>query len=140
MLKLGRKVEYALIAIMHLDSLPEESLATTREIANCYNIPPDVLGKVLQSLNRHDLLDSCQGVRGGYRLQKPLAEMVLGDVVEAIEGPVHVAPCTCSTQACPQEQTCNIKTPVYHFQEQLLGFLYSLSLNTFKQSNQAYTS
>ena len=133
MLKLGRKVEYALISIMHLHSLEAEQLATTREIAERYHIPSEVLGKVLQSLNRRGLLTSCQGVKGGYRLQQPLGEMVLGDIVEAIEGPVHVASCTCGDRSCPQEKNCNIKAPIFHFQEQLLTFLYNLSLDTFQQ-------
>lgn len=137
MLKLGRKVEYALISIMHLNSLPEAELAATREIAERYNIPPDVLGKVLQSLNRHGLVNSSQGVKGGYRLQQTLGEMVLGDIVEAIEGPVHIAACTCSTHDCPQSGTCNIKAPIFHFQEQLLTFLYDLSLDTFQQQAQS---
>jgi Rrf2 family protein len=136
MLKLGRKVEYALISIMHLDSLPADSLSTTREIAERYNIPSDVLGKVLQSLNRRGLLVSSQGVKGGYRLRKPLGEMVLGAIVEAIEGPVHVAACTCGTNDCPQARTCNIKAPIFHFQEQLLTFLYDLSLDTFQEQTQ----
>lgn len=136
MLKLGRKVEYALIAIMHLDSLSEEELSTAREIAQRFNIPPDVLGKVLQSLNRRGLLSSSQGVKGGYRLQQPLGEIVLGDIVEAIEGPVHVAACTCGTHDCPQASNCNIQAPVFHFQEQLLTFLHNLSLDTFQRQNQ----
>jgi Rrf2 family protein len=133
MLKLGRKVEYALIAVMHLEKLDDGELATARQISEQYSIPMQVLGKVLQSLNRAGIVRSAQGVRGGYQLQRPLEMIVLGDVIEAVEGPVHIAACTCTTAACDQEPTCNIRAPVFHFQDELQRFLYNFSLAAFER-------
>jgi len=131
MLKLARKVEYGLISIVHIGSKPDGELATAREISEFYNISTDTLGKVLQDLRRHQLVESIQGVNGGYRLKRSLTEMTLGDVIEAIEGPIHVAPCTCVNYVCHQEHSCNIKGPIFHFQDRLMQFLYSLSLAEF---------
>ena len=66
-------------------------------------------------------------------LQRPLEMMALGYVVTAIEGPVHIAPCTCEEYACAQSTSCNIKGPVFHFQDEILKFLYNFSLESFRQ-------
>lgn len=139
MLKLGRKVEYALISLLHLDSLGDGGLATSREIAELYSIPPDVLGKVLQVMNRSNLVRSVQGAKGGYQLQRPLEVTVLGDVIQAIDGPVHLAPCTADESSCARQDHCNIKAPVFHFQDELLKFLYNFSLSSFSRHAQDHS-
>jgi Rrf2 family protein len=135
MLKLSKKVEYALMALMHMDELDEHELTTSREISGLYHIPPEALGKVLQGLAKADLIQSLKGAAGGYRLNSVLEDISLGDVMEAVEGPIRVAKCACVSHECQQEVACNIKTPIFHFQDQLLKFVYGLSLQTFKEGN-----
>ncbi len=133
MLKLGRKVEYALISLLHMAELSDGDLASSREIAKRYHMPPEVLGKVLQALGRSNLVRSIQGVRGGYQLNRPLDNITLGQVIQAIEGPVRLTPCLCETYVCDQEKSCNIKDPVFHFQHQVTQFIFDVSLATFQQ-------
>ncbi len=132
MIKLSKKVEYGLISLLHIAGLESEELVTTKELAGHYHIPQEVLGKVLQALTKAELIESMQGARGGYRLRKALACIVFGEVVEAVDGPIHIAPCTCENYVCSQEATCNIQEPVFHFQNQLLAFIYSVSLESFR--------
>ena len=55
MLKLSKKVEYGLISLMHMDSAQNGDLATARELSDLYDIPAELLGKVLQSLAKGHL-------------------------------------------------------------------------------------
>ena len=50
MLKITRKVEYALIALRHLQQNQEGDLSSSKEIALKYDIPKELLAKILQSL------------------------------------------------------------------------------------------
>mgnify|MGYP001226087407 CR=1 FL=1 len=136
MLKLSKKVEYALIALKHMSELRGDDLASAREIAEQYHVPYDILGKVMQSLNRADLVESIQGARGGYRLRLPLSEVTLGQVIEAIDGPVQVVPCAGDHYSCRQESSCNIKKPINQLQSQLQTFVFSLTLDTLHGSTQ----
>ncbi len=133
MLKLSKKAEYALISLQHIASLDDQAPASAREIAEHYNIPPDILGKVMQALTRAEIVESIQGAKGGYRLRRSLADMVLGEVLEAVDGPVHVAPCTGDHYSCDQELACNIKQPISRLQAHLQNFVFSLSLETLAQ-------
>lgn len=134
MLKLSKKVEYALISMMHMDSRPNGDLATARGISEDYHIPGELLGKVLQALAKAQLIRSVQGSRGGYQLMRPLEKTTLGEVVQAVEGPVQIAACQGDPACCEQFTKCNIRKPVFRVQQQLLGYMFGLPLSTFRSS------
>jgi Rrf2 family protein len=134
MLKLSKKVEYGLISLLHMDSLDGDRLATTKEIAEQYRIPSELLGKVLQSLAKTNLVESVHGARGGYRLTRPLEEATLGDVVQAMEGPLQLARCQEDPDACEQFCACNIREPVLRIQAQLNAFINRIRLSAFRES------
>jgi Rrf2 family transcriptional regulator, cysteine metabolism repressor len=133
MMRLSKKVEYALLSLQHLSAVPAEEVATAREIADVHRIPPEILGKVLQALMRAEMVESVQGAKGGYRLPRPLTQMTLGQVIEAVDGPVHVVPCTGDHYNCDQEAACTIKRPIILLQAQLQSFVFSLTLDTLCQ-------
>ncbi len=70
MLRLSKKADYALMAMKHLAVRPDAASASAREIAEAYDIPVELMAKVLQRLVRRGLLVSHQGTRGGYRLSR----------------------------------------------------------------------
>ena len=50
MLKITRKVEYALIALRHFQSQEKDKLTSSKEMAETYGIPKELLAKILQKL------------------------------------------------------------------------------------------
>jgi len=132
MLKLSKKIEYGLISMMHMDSVRNGDLATARELSELYNIPAELLGKVLQSLAKAQLIVSAQGAKGGYRLARSIDRVTLGEVVEAVEGPMHITACQGDPSCCEQYSTCNIKRPVFQVQKQLSDYMYGLPLSSFR--------
>ena len=74
MLRLSKKADYALMAMKHLAMRPDAPSASAREIAEQYDIPIELMAKVLQRLARRGLVTSHQGTRGGYRLGRPAAQ------------------------------------------------------------------
>ena len=73
MLRLSKKADYALIAMKHLAVRGDrgfQASVSAREIAEQYDIPIELLAKVLQRLVRRGLLASHQGTRGGYQLAR----------------------------------------------------------------------
>lgn len=132
MLTLSKKVEYALIALLHMAGKPPSDLATAKEMAEQFSIPGELLGKVLQSLARAKLISSTQGSRGGYHLQRPVERITLGDVIEAVEGPVVLACCQEDPSHCGQFHACTIKEPVHQIHGQLVRFVHGISLGAFR--------
>ena len=75
MLRFSKKADYALMAMKHLAVRGDAGSSSAREIAAEYNIPIELLAKVLQRLVRTGLLISTQGTRGGYTLSRSSAAM-----------------------------------------------------------------
>lgn len=132
MLKLNKKVEYALISVIHMDSLGHSDLVTARELALRYNIPGEILGKVLQSLVRARIIESVQGPKGGYRLLLALEKINLGDVIEAIDSPVYFVTCQEDPDSCSQYVACNIRNPVSVVQARLSRFIREIPLSALR--------
>ncbi len=132
MLKLSKKVEYGLMAVLHMDAARGHGLVTSKEIAEAYDIPSELLGKVLQKLAKAGIVESVQGSRGGYELSRPLEELTLGQVVQWLDGPVNIVPCCDGSTTCRQHATCNIKNPVQQIQEDVVDYISGLSLGRFR--------
>ena len=102
MLRLSKKADYALMAMTHLALQGQAVSLSTREIAEQYDIPVELLAKVLQRLARQGLLASHQGTRGGYHLAREATSISVAEVIQAIDGPVLVTACSEELDDCEQ--------------------------------------
>jgi Rrf2 family protein len=133
MLRLSKKADYALMAMKHLAQRDGEALASAassaREIAAQYDIPHELLAKVLQRLARRGLLDSTQGTHGGYTLGRPARSISVADVIEAIDGPFTVTACsTDDSGGCDQFAKCSIKDPLWQIRERIVETLGTVTM------------
>jgi len=124
MLRLSKKADYALMAMKHLALLGDRGSSSAREIASQYNIPIELLAKVLQRLVRRGLLASQQGTRGGYQLARFPSQISVADVIQAIDGPVTVTACSSGDEGgCEQFSKCNVRDPLWRVRERILSAL-----------------
>jgi Rrf2 family protein len=123
MLRLSKKADYALMAMKHLALRGDRGSSSAREIAGLYDIPIELLAKVLQRLVRRGLLASHQGTRGGYQLVRMPSQISVADVIEAIDGPVSVTACSADDAACEQFAKCNVRDPLWRVREKILAAL-----------------
>ena len=111
MLKLTKKIEYALIAMQHMQGKKNDEVTSVKEVTEEYDLPASLLAKVLQQLAKNNIIEPIQGPSGGYRLNKPLEEIKLNDFIEIIEGPVGLVDCLHDPD-CGHIRTCNIRIPI----------------------------
>ncbi|MSO57000.1 MAG: Rrf2 family transcriptional regulator [Acidobacteria bacterium] len=128
MLRLSKKADYALIAMKHLALRPEQAALSAREIAEQYDIPVELMAKVLQRLAREGLLASHQGTRGGYHLSRPPSEISVADVIQAIDGPLTVTACSTEEENCEQYSKCSVRDPLWKIKERILVALQACSV------------
>ena len=128
MLRLSKKADYALIAMKHLATRPDSASASAREIAEQYDIPIELLAKVLQRLARRGLLTSHQGTRGGYRLSRPSGAISVADVIQAIDGPLTVTACSSAAENCGQYAKCSVRDPLWRIKDRILSALAMCSI------------
>jgi Rrf2 family protein len=112
------------MAMKHLALRGDRGSSSAREIAGLYDIPIELLAKVLQRLVRGGLLVSQQGTRGGYQLARPSTAISVADVIQAIDGPVAVTACSSSDDGgCEQFAKCNVRDPLWKVRERILAAL-----------------
>jgi FeS assembly SUF system regulator len=139
MLRLSKKADYALIAMKHLaqkaSALANSAATSTsaREIAEQYDIPIELMAKVLQRLVRTGLLVSTQGTRGGYTLSRASASISIADVIQAIDGPFSVTACSTENNDCEQYGKCSIRDPLWQIKERIVAALGTVSLAQMAQ-------
>ena len=137
MLRLSKKADYALIAMKHL-ALHGDGSSSAREIAGLYDIPIELLAKVLQRLVRRGLLASQQGTRGGYQLARVPLLISVADVIQAIDGPVTVTACsTAEGTNCEQYAKCNVRDPLWRVRERILSALGECTIAELAADQQA---
>ncbi len=135
MLRLSKKADYALIAMKHLAQQINASKAgsqastSAREIAEQYDIPIELMAKVLQRLVRTQLLVSTQGTRGGYTLSRPSGAITVADVIEAIDGPFTVTACSTDKNDCEQYSKCSIRDSLWQIRERIAAALGTVTLS-----------
>ena len=129
MLRLSKKADYALIAMKHL-ALTQGGApsVSAREIAEQYDIPIELMAKILQRLVRTGLLVSTQGTRGGYALSRPSLSISIADVIQAIDGPFSVTACSTENNGCEQYSKCSIRDPLWQIRERIAGALATVSV------------
>jgi Rrf2 family protein len=128
MLRLSKKSDYALIALKHIASKGPGGLANAKEIALQYDLPADLLAKILQSLARGGLLVSQLGAGGGYRLAKRPSAVTLKDIVTSIDGPVRFLACSSGGKACDLIEGCTIRRNLRGFEKKLTALLDTVTL------------
>jgi Rrf2 family protein len=131
MLRLSKKVDYALIALMHLahqDQAGESGAWSAREIAKGCGLPPDLLAKILQRLARDGIVVSHQGTKGGYSLGRPADHIDVVSVMEAVDGPLSITQCYTDDGACDQLDTCSVKSPLQRLNDRVLRMLQEVTI------------
>src|SRR5690349_15928277 len=123
MLRLSKKADYALMAMKHLALKSDTGSISAREIAEHYDIPIELMAKVLQRLVQRGLLSSHQGTRGGYQLSRLPRQITVADVIQAIDGPVRVTACSPDEGNCDQFSKCNVRDPLWRVRERILTAL-----------------
>ena len=129
MLRLSKKADYALMAMKHLACRSAGSPSSSaREIAEQYDIPVELMAKVLQRLARRGLVTSHQGTRGGYRLAKAASVISAADIIQAIDGPLTVTACSTEDENCDQYAKCSVRDPLWRIRERIISALTTCSL------------
>lgn len=130
MLKVNKKIEYALISLTHMNNLRPGELTSAKEISNVYKTPFDMTSRVLQQMASAGLLNSEKGAHGGYQIVRDLSNVNILQLIETILGPVNVVGCLDQADcSCSIIETCNVISPMTNLNSKLHEFFKTISIN-----------
>ena len=125
MLRFTKRADYGLMAIHYIAT--QKHAVSAKRIAEQYAIPPELMAKILQRLAKEGLIESQNGPKGGYTLSRRPAEITVGEVIRALEGPIHIVSCL-EGGDCAQILRCNLRRPVHKLQAAISQVLDTMSL------------
>jgi Rrf2 family protein len=105
-MQLTRAADYAIRVMVHLAGVPSGLRTCKEDIAQSTEVPGEFLSKILQSLSRARLVRSRRGVRGGFELARPGAEITMLEVIEALEGTLELNVCLSQGANCGRRWWC----------------------------------
>jgi len=120
MIKVSRKLDYAILAVTHF-CLNRGQVVSARRIAERYRIPLPILANILKLLARQGVIDSVRGVGGGYVLATNPEDLTLGELARMVEGPFRFADCVpeglTDEGRCAREGYCPARDPIRRVHE-----------------------
>ena len=134
MIKINRKVEYALISLKFLSELVPGELASASDICERYEIPYDPTSRVLQLMTKAKLLRSEHGTQGGYQIVRDLSRVTILDLSEILVGKTAIARCI-TGKSCELMKKCNIVSPLTKLNVQFIDFIKQIDLKTLLESS-----
>ncbi len=104
---LSKRCIYALRASLYLAlTKTDGEYISIQKIATDLNISFHFLTKILQDLQRKNLVTSFRGPRGGVALARPVTEITSMDIIRAITGEDVFAQCIMGLPGCGSEAPC----------------------------------
>ena len=137
MLRVNKKVEYGVIALLHLAKQPER-VDSVKGISSACQIPETLLSKIMQRMKSVGMVYPVHGNHGGYRLERNLSQINLFDMNEVLVGPVRMVECLHEKENhCPAKDRCTIVTPMSRLNQKLIELFQSTSLETLAKKDVA---
>lgn len=137
-MKLSKRSEYGLKALIDLASVYGQGLVPAPSIAQKHGISIKFLEQILLDLRRAGILHSRQGIHGGYYLAKSPEEVTIGEVVRILDG--TIAPIRCVSKmsyercTCPDENLCELRLIMLDVRNAISNVLDNISLADIVQN------
>lgn len=125
---LNRKIDYALLILCYLHHKIEGACA--REIASHFRISRPFIANILKDLCHKQFVLSQRGVKGGYVLKTPAANVTLADLMDALDDTVRLAECNQASPetCCDLAPSCPIRGPIEEVHRRLRDVLENVTL------------
>ncbi|MCX5794938.1 MAG: Rrf2 family transcriptional regulator [Elusimicrobia bacterium] len=72
--------------------MPSGDVVRCDEVARLVPCSPAHMSKILQRLAKHSIITPVRGPKGGYRLARPVGDITVTQVIEAVDGRLDAAP------------------------------------------------
>ena len=128
-MRLTHLADYAVVMMTAAARREACARLSATDLAEETGVPLPTAQKLMQKLAAHGLLVGQRGAGGGYALARPVTEISLADIVEAVEGPIVLTMCADGVNhACVLDAHCKVKPHMSIVGDAIRSSLDSVSL------------
>ncbi len=122
-----RDTDYALRALCFI-AKRKDKIVSAAQLVKELKIPRPFLRKILQILNKKNILKSYKGQGGGFSLAVTPNKILLVDLIEVFQGPLRLNECFFKKMACPNTKTCALRKKINTIERYVIKELKSITL------------
>ncbi len=126
-MRLTTKGRYAVTAMLDLALHSTTGPVSLADISSRQEISLSYLEQLFAKLRQHQLVTSVRGPGGGYRLGRPLAEVYVAQIIDAVNESVDATHCQ-GAGNCQQGEVCLTHYLWSDLSSQIHQFLSAISL------------
>ncbi len=130
---LSKTTEYAVRILIYM-AAKDNDLYKTGELSQALKIPYKYLTKIMTDLARHDFITSVKGRSGGFTIAKPLTQITLYDIVNAVEGADQLHSCILGFPDCSPENPCALHYLYEENKEAMIKTMKTTTLDYFRKN------
>ena len=131
-MRLTTKGRYAVTAMLDLALYGDRGPISLADISSRQDISLSYLEQLFAKLRRRELVRSIRGPGGGYRLSRPVAEIFVAEIIDAVDERVDATGCSGQSD-CQDGHTCLTHHLWSDLSEQIHHFLSDISLASLVQ-------
>src|SRR5262245_37117214 len=128
-MRLTHLADYAVVLMTAAARREPCARLSATDLAQDTGVPLPTAQKLMQQLAAHGLLVGHRGAGGGYALARPVGEISLADIIEAVEGPFTMTMCADGVNHdCLLDAYCRVKPHMGVVGDAVRGALGAVSL------------
>jgi Rrf2 family iron-sulfur cluster assembly transcriptional regulator len=134
-MRLTTKGRYAVTAMLDLALHSTDGPVSLADISRRQEISLSYLEQLFAKLRQNDLVCSVRGPGGGYRLKRPLEDVFVAQIIDAVNESVDATNCS-GAGNCQQGEVCLTHYLWTDLSQQIHQFLSSISLASLVARNE----
>jgi len=139
-MRLSTKGRYGLRALLDMALFQNEGPVTLNNIAERQAISEGYLEQLMMPLKRAGIVRSIRGAQGGYLLARDAKDIMVGEIIRVLEGPI--APVACvdeeHPEICERASFCATRMVWEKVRDSISGVLDSYSLEDLVQESKKH--
>ncbi len=132
-MRLTHLADYAVVLMTAAARRKADARLSATELSGETGVPLPTAQKLMGLLANAGLLSSARGAGGGFALARPVTDISLADIVEAVEGPIAMTVCSEGRRDCALDAHCRIKPHMGIVGAKVRGALGAVSLRELAQ-------
>ena len=124
-MQLKKFTDYSLRLLIQLAVNPDV-LVNINTVASAFDISRNHLLKIVTELSRQGLIRTQRGKHGGLSLNRPAADINVGELIASLEGKAPIVDCV--SPVCPIAPACGLKSVLDEAQQAFYQVLGKYSL------------
>ena len=135
-MKLSTRARYALRMMVEIAQKTNgDENVSLSQVAESSDLPRRYLEQLAIGLKNASLITGMSGKAGGYVLAKSPSSIRVGQIVEAVIGPINIVDCVLSPEMCLKADFCDCRWIYRHINERITEVLNDYSLADLAAGN-----